>query len=304
MDAFFNTILPVFAVVAAGAVAARFHILDREAAAMLNRFVFFIAVPALLFKVVVEAPFDQFEPGLALAFIGIELIVYASGVALGRLVFGLEWRAAVLVGFASAFVNHVLLVLPIAILLFGNDATPVIVAIITFDALVLMPATTLIIDSLSKETSRSAAAHALKSTATNPHIIAMALGFLLVALNLPYGGGLERFIGLLSGAAAPAALVSLGVILSRPVAGTGWALPGTVAALKLALHPLLAIAVIVLLGASMEEARGPLMVAAGPTGAMALVLATRYGLIVDDIARTILLTTIGALATVTLTAVI
>lgn len=302
MEAFLTTILPIFSIVATGMLAARFNILDRNAAPILNRFVFFLAVPALLFKVVYEAPFEQFVLTKALGFIAIELIIFAVGAILGRFAFSLSWQASVLVGFTASFVNHVLLILPIVILLFGEDATPIVIILITFDAVVVMPLTTVIMDVLEGEKTSGIVGHTIKSTATNPHILSIALAFFLVAMGISFSTGLERFIDLLAAAAAPVALVSLGVVLSRPIPGAGWAIPMTVTALKLAFFPALVFGFVLFMGYTTEEARPALMVAAGPSGAMALVLATRYNLLVDDVARSILLTTAGALLTVTLTA--
>ena len=115
MQPFFDTILPVFAVVGVGYLCARLGFLERETAAMLNRFVFYVAVPPLLFRLVVTAPFEQFDAALIATFVAIELVVYGLGVLLARLVLGFDLRSSVLVGFTACFVNHVFLVLPITV---------------------------------------------------------------------------------------------------------------------------------------------------------------------------------------------
>jgi len=50
IDVFFNAVLPVFAVVAVGFAFGRAGLFDFQAALIINRFVFFAALPLLLFR--------------------------------------------------------------------------------------------------------------------------------------------------------------------------------------------------------------------------------------------------------------
>lgn len=304
MQPFFDTILPVFAVVGVGYLCAWLGFLERETAAMLNRFVFYVAVPPLLFRLVVTAPFEQFDAALIATFVAIELVVYGLGILLARLVLGFDLRSSVLVGFTACFVNHVFLVLPITVFLFGDEAALPIIALITVDAAIILALTALVLDILSKPGSDtgSLVINVLKATATNTQVIAIALGGLFVLAGLPFAPGLDKFTGFLAAAAAPCGLVALGIILQKPVGPADMRVPALVTGLKLVVHPMLAFAAVALLGFSAAEAKPGLMVAAGPSGAMALILATRYGLLVDEVARAILITTVLALGTVTFVA--
>ena len=87
LQAFFDVILPIFAVVGVGSACAWFGFLDRSAAAMLNRFVFYVGLPPLLFRLVVTAPVDQFNGFLLGAFVAVELFVYFIAISLYRFYF-------------------------------------------------------------------------------------------------------------------------------------------------------------------------------------------------------------------------
>jgi predicted permease len=49
MSAVFNVVLPVFAIMLAGYLAGRFRVLGEPSSEALNRFVYFVALPALFF---------------------------------------------------------------------------------------------------------------------------------------------------------------------------------------------------------------------------------------------------------------
>ena len=65
----FLVILPVFALIFAGWLARRIAVLREHAAAELNRFVVFLALPAMLFDIIVQARWaDIWQPAFVAAF--------------------------------------------------------------------------------------------------------------------------------------------------------------------------------------------------------------------------------------------
>ncbi|MCB2101610.1 MAG: AEC family transporter [Rhodobacterales bacterium] len=301
MAPFFDSILPIFLVVALGYGAGRWGLLDRPVAAALNRFVYLFAVPALLFRLAARAPFADFDLTLLGVMVGSELLVYGAAGLTAKVLFGLGRREALLAGFAAAFVNHVFLVLPIVIWLFGEAAALPIVAQATVDTAIIYTLTTTLLDLVAHKANPLRGA--LRATATNPALIAVAAGAAFNLLGLPFVKGLDLFSGFLGDAAAPSALIALGVIL----AGDGGVptrrgLPWFLAGAKLVVHPLVALTLMTLAGLDIAATRPSLMVAAGPSATLAMVLATRYHLMVDSVARTILITTAVSLGTITLVA--
>src|SRR5262245_35257850 len=59
MEALINIIVPVFGIILTGYFAGRFDVLGSDAAAALNKFVFFFAVPCALFVFTARAPIDR-----------------------------------------------------------------------------------------------------------------------------------------------------------------------------------------------------------------------------------------------------
>ena len=292
-----GTVLPIFAVAAIGFAGSRAGLFDGAMATNLNRFVFLVALPALIFGLVARAPFDRFDWNMLLGYSLSEALIYASSFALARYTFKCEISEAVLLGLASAFGNHVLFVLPVALLLFGAQAALPITAIIVVDGVVFFGSTLILMETLGE--SKPSPRRLLTKYAKNPQIVVMAAGLVVNTAGIGLPKGMWRFIDFVGGAAAPCALFALGVVLSQRTASGRRVLAVSVTTLKLILHPAVGwILIGVILQVSPILAQPAIMVAAAPSGLMALVLAMNYHVRVDVIARVILYSTVGSLVTI------
>ena len=300
IDVFFNAVLPVFAVVAVGFAFGRGGLFDFSAALALNRFVFYAALPLLLFRLIATSPFARYEWLLILAFLLAELIVYAVGYAVARHIFGRSWKESLLLGMSVAFANQVFFVLPIARQLYGDAGAIPVVAISTFDVVVLLAGTIIILD-VNREQTRTVSLSRLTRLFTrNPPMIGISVGVIASIVNFPIMGGLDFFARFVGETAAPCSLFALGLILAQQRDQEGFAVPVTISGLKLLGMPIVAWVLISAIFKIIPEWSNPAMlVAAGPSGAMPFVLALQYKIPVTAISRTILISTIGSLVTVT-----
>ena len=300
IDVLLNAVLPVFAVVAVGYAFGWRGIFDAAMAQVINRFVFFVAVPILLFRLIATAPIATYEWLLILAYLAAEITLYAAGFLVARLLFRRPPRESLLLGMATAFGNHVFYVLPIAQQIYGPTAAAPIVAMITLDAIVLFGGTVLILEASGGAARGASRLRVARTMAVNPQIIAIAGGLVAIAAGLPLAGGLDVFTRFVGDSAAPVSLFAVGVLLAAPNDGAGLRIPLTLSALKLGLMPVIAwLLFIQAFPISAEWSRPAMLVAAGPTGVMPFVLALQYNLPVAAISRTILITTVGSLLTVT-----
>jgi predicted permease len=303
ISVFLDAVLPIAALIGVGYAFARFNLFDSTMATGVNRFVFMIAVPALLLRLISGVDFAEFEWRLLFGYLFVEIIVYASGFAVARLIYRRPPLESLMIGMAATFPNHVFFGLPIATALYGENAAFPIVAIITVDAVLIHSGTLLILDAVSGRAGGASFSGVLRKMALNPQIVAIGLGVAVALLSVDLPKGFDVFLAFTGNAAAPAALFALGVIVSsqpppqRPSVGI------VISAMKLGLHPLLVWLVVVeLLNVTPTWADPALLVAAGPAGAMPFVLSLQYGVPVRIIARVIIWTTIAALGTVTLVA--
>lgn len=303
ISVFLEAVLPIAALIGVGFAFARFGLFDTAMASAINRFVFMLAVPALLFRLISGVDFSQFEWLLLFGYLAVEIAVYAAGFAVARLIYGRPPLESLMIGMAATFPNHVFFVLPIAMALYGESAAFPIVAMITVDAIIIHSGTLLILDAVSGRAGGTSIPGVLRKMALNPQIMGIGLGLVaaLAAFELPTG--LDVFTRFTGNAAAPAALFALGVILSAQPPPQRPSVALVISAMKLGLQPLLAWLVIVeLLAVAPAWSDPALLVTAGPAGAMPFVLALQYGVPVRVISRVIIWTTVAALVTVTFVA--
>ena len=301
LDQFLNGVLPVFGIGVLGYVLGLRGTFDFNIAMALNKFVMFVAMPALGFQLLVNAPLDEFNLAMLGGYFVTELLMYAAGFLIARRVFKTDVMEAALLGLAIALTNHILFVLPIAITLFGEEAVTPIVAIISMDGILIFSGSLILMDVLA--TRGTSLRHTISKIVRNPPLIAMAVGLAAGSLGLVVPIGLDVFIDFLGGTASPVLLFALGIILSQRGSGARPMLPVAIAAMKLVAHPLLAAIIFTGVLQLTPEVRNPaMMVAAAPCGVMAFMLALNYGVRVDAIARAVLYSSIGSLVTVTLAA--
>ena len=106
MDALINVVIPVFGIVRAGYLAGRFSVLGSESAVTLNRFVYFFALPALLFAFTARAPLAKVLnwPFIA-AFIGAGMLTLCIALIVGRIWFRQDFSTLSMHGLTSVYGN-------------------------------------------------------------------------------------------------------------------------------------------------------------------------------------------------------
>ena len=83
----FSTIIPIFAVVILGCFARRRGFIPEAFLGPANRLVFYLAIPALIFRSIAKASFHvQFNATVLLITIGAAILVYASAWLIGRFI--------------------------------------------------------------------------------------------------------------------------------------------------------------------------------------------------------------------------
>lgn len=293
-----DPILPIFAILALGYCLNRLGLFDVVAAQSINKFVFYVATPALIFFIVSTAPVSEFDFSALGIYFFAQLCVYLGTFLIAHFKLGLEKREAILLGMTTAFVNHVFFVLPIAERIYGAVASKPIAGIVLVDVLVLFCGTVLAMD-LMQTTHRSPIKVA-GLLARNPFLIAAFLGMAAWFAEPLIPSGLYTYAEFAGGAAAPASLFALGIILAtntiRPIGRATW----MVVAVKILVHPLLVFILSGIISTSSSWDHLVLLVAAGPCGAMPFVIALQYGVKTEVIAKAILISTILSLVSLSI----
>jgi malonate transporter and related proteins len=300
-DIFVNGVLPIFAIGAVGYVLGKRGTFDFGMAIAINKFVMFVALPTLAFKLLAGTSLAEFDFFFLGGFLFTELVMYGAAFVISRYFFGADVKEAVLLGLAIALVNHILFVLPIAVILFGDAAVTPIISIVTMDGIIIFSGTMILMDVLA--TKDGSIAETISKIGRNPPLVATVLGLLVGYFGLPIPGSVDTFLTFTGSTAAPCLLFAVGVILSQPQEDTRPMLPLVITGLKLIVFPVLAWSILAgILDLAPDTRTSAMMVAAAPCGVMAFMLALNYGVRVDAIAKAILYSSIGSLLTVTLAA--
>jgi len=295
MSAVAEIVLPVFALILVGYGFGRTRLLSAEGARGLGVFVYYAAIPALLFRgMAAEAPPAGGSFGLLCAYFAGTLSIFALSMALGRLLFRLNFAEMGLMGMSTSFSNSVQLGIPLIVSAFGQAGLVPLSLIISLHGIIMLSLATVVV-----EVGRGHGGellHTAKATLLailgNPVIAAIIVGFLWRELGLGIPGMLGRFIDLLAAAATPAALFSLGATIARFRLAGDLRESLTVVAIKLFLLPL-AVYLFATRVFALDTFDTAVAVccAALPTGSNAFILAQRYEIYVARAASSVLIST-------------
>ncbi|MDP6565060.1 MAG: AEC family transporter [Alphaproteobacteria bacterium] len=241
MQIVIEIVAPVFGLIACGYILARTPILTVNGARGLSAFVYYVAIPALLFRTMARGTaFGDVDFAIVYAYYAGATAVYALAMLIGRLVFRRSFAEMALMGLGGVFGNTVMLGIPLIFTAFGEAGVVPITLIVAFHSITLITAATILL-----EISRGhrggigrIVISALSALLRNPVILSLLLGFAWGWTGLAMPIVLDRFIALLVGAAAPCALAALGATLvSFRLGGNLWE-SVTVVGLKLLVLPL------------------------------------------------------------------
>ncbi len=298
-------VLPIFGLIFAGWLARRSGALGPHSTSELNRFVVYLALPALLFDVVANAHWQAlWNPGFLLSFGGGTALVFAGTVLLQRRR-GQPLADASIDGLNAAYANTGFIGFPLAVAVLGTAAlTPTLVATLLTVCVLFALAIVLVETGLQRELRlHHLVWKVTRALLRNPLVLAPLLALPLMATGMHPPAPVQTFLKLLGGAASPCALIALGLFLGerRNVpAGTGRTALGLGSA-KLLLQPLL-----VWLLATQVFHLDPLLthaavlLAALPTGTGPFMLAEFHRREAGTTAATVLGTTLVSVLTLTL----
>ncbi|MFC7400550.1 AEC family transporter [Chelatococcus sp. GCM10030263] len=300
-----SIVLPVFALILAGWLARRLGVLGPHATGEINRFVVYLALPALLFDVVAHAEWaDLWQPGFIAVFGSSTLLAFVATLVL-RLHGRRPLADAAIDGLNASYANTGYIGFPLALMAFGHDAlAPTTVATI-FTVCILFAIAIVLIETGLQTEKRPAhlAIKVMRSLIRNPLLVAPVLGALVPLSGASLAAPIEAFLKLLGGAASPCALVALGLFLAQTKAAEERDIASTavLVGIKLIVQPLLAwlLAVFVFKLPPLLTHTSVLL-AALPTGTGPFMLAEFYRREAAVTSRAILVSTI--IATITLSA--
>ena len=300
-----SVVLPIFAVIFAGWLVRRLDLLGPSATGEINRYVVYLALPALLFDVIAHASGGEiWQPGFIAAFGLAAFVCFALTVAV-RLRQQSPLADAAVDGLNGAYANTGYMGFPLALAAFGKAAlAPVLIATILTVCLIFAVAIVLIEIGLQKEKDRlTLVLRVAAALARNPLLVVPALAAMLRLAGFSLPLPVDSFVKLLGQSAPPCALVALGLFLaeSRTPGESRVTMTAVLVGIKLLLQPLLTwMLAVFVFHLPAFQAQVATLIAALPTGTGSFMLAEFYKREAATTSRVILVSTLLSIATVSL----
>ncbi len=294
-----NIVLPVFALIFAGYFLRWRRILSDVACRELNRFVVFLALPALMIDILVNSSCETlYQPGFLYAFeLGVFILFF--GVLVVHWLKNKDLAAASIDATSASYANTGYIGIPLCALTFGTEnLAPTMVSVI-LTVSVNFAASIIFIEmgTQSGKSMWSTLGHVAVSLCKNPLIVAPAIAALFLMTGWqPYG--VTQSVKILGGAASPCALVATGIFLAERQEKTSVGASIELTLLKLVAQPLIVwYFAFYVFEMPPLWAKSAVILSALPTGTGPFMLAELYGRGRGIASRTIFLSTLFGILT-------
>ena len=302
MQVVIDVAIPVFGIILCGYLSGRVRLIDSNGSEAINSFVYWFALPPLIFISVVETRVSEI---LHLDFIiSVSLGVVITGIIaalVGRYLFQNRGSTNALHAMTALFSNTGYMGIPLFISAFGEERVlPAIIATV-LNMLFYGVMSAWVTATNVKATGDSAPNIPKKvfhSLIKNPLVIAPILGIAISSADMVVPSPITNVCRILGAAAAPGALFALGLFLVGQSIRSSLREVGWMAFLKLFFQPLVtAFLVFYIFDMDGFWATSAILLAALPTGALVFVTAQQNKVFIQRASAAIVVTTLTSVIT-------
>lgn len=289
---------PLFALILLGFCLVRYLNWPDTIGQALERFVFTIALPAMLLNLTSNlANLPPLDPRVLVAFFGGYLVVFLALRLSGRRLLGYEPVACAVFGTTAIYGNIVLLGLPLISAVLGQDGLATAVPILALNSIALWSLATVAVEQArGVPFTLSGLSSVGKGFFGNPLIVAMLSGGLISLTGLTLPGPIRSTLDLLQAAAVPLALVTMGMGLAgyRITSGLRDALVMSLA--KLVALPALVIGIALAIDLPPLETQVLALLASAPMGVNSYLISRRFDALQGPVSTALLVSTLASAA--------
>lgn len=287
-------VLPVFLLLGVGFVVGKYMLIDSKSVSDLSIYVF---SPALFFYSVSTSEMDMADLGRIVLFSFGLFLLFAVFVFVAGKVFAWDKVYQNTLMLASGFPNAGNYGLPIILFAFGEEGVAIGIIYLVMQSLLMNSAGVFYASNHHEMPKKDILFQVLRM----PGFIAILLALLLKILEVPLPSAVENATGLLGQASIPTMLTLLGITLASIRLQNVLRFIWTATILKLAVFPLLAFGLLLLLyPADALEAKVLLVAAATPTAATTTLLAIKFGMNPDMVSSAMFVNTFASIVTIPL----
>ena len=302
MDVFLQQLvlaLPLFSLVLIGYLTMRLSGWPNSVSDGLTRFVFTLALPAMLFRLMSKSrDLPPVDSRLLIAFFGGCLIVFLIGRLVSWKVFKLDGVSQSVFALGGVFSNNVMLGLPLAKVSLGEAAVPSVALVLVFNALILWTLVTVSVEwARHGSFSVKGFARTAKGVLTNPIVVGILGGTLVSQSGWDMPEALSSPIEMIGQSGSTMALVALGMGLAEYGIRNGLRVSFAVCAIKLVILPLIVWGLAWLLGLPKMETQVVVLLSSMATGANVDLMSRQFKALEGPTASALVLSTLLASVT-------
>ena len=295
----FFGLIPFIFITVLGFIFGRFKIFDLSHAKVLNLFLFYIAVPALIIKFVAQSEIGQIDLKQIITY-------FLMQGSLGLITFLITYnffkrpvQESIIWSLMVALSNHVTLLLPITKIYFGAEVITQVTSIILMDGIILLSIITFFLELTTKKNIRVSVF--LRNLFFNPMIMSIVIGVLLLLFNIDiFNTPIDYILSVLAACVSPIGLFAIGITLSFHSSKVINKITASISILKLVISPIVLLLIgLVLFDAGLpEKMPGAFFVSVAPCGHTAIVLCSAYNVNPENIVKALFVSTFASIVTI------
>ena len=295
----FFGLTPFIFITVLGFIFGRIKIFDLSHAKVLNLFLFYIAVPALIIKFVAQSEIGQIDLKQIISYFLMQGSLGLITFLITSNFFKRPVQESIIWSLMVALSNHVTLLLPITKIYFGTEVITQVTSIILMDGIILLSVITFFLELTTKKNIQVSVF--LRNLFFNPMIMSIVIGVVLFSFNIDIlDTPIDYILSVLAACVSPVGLFAIGITLSFYSSKVLNKITATISILKLIISPIVLLLIgFVLFDAGIpEKIPGAFFVSVAPCGHTAIVLCSAYNVNPENIVKALFISTLASVVTI------
>ena len=295
----FFGLTPFIFITVLGFIFGKIKIFDLSHAKVLNLFLFYIAVPALIIKFVAQSEIGQIDLKQIISYFLMQGILGLITFLITSNFFKRPVQESIIWSLMVALSNHVTLLLPITKIYFGTEVITQVTSIILMDSIILLSVITFFLELTTKKNIQVSVF--LRNLFFNPMIMSILIGVVLFLFNIDIlDTPIDYILSVLAACVSPIGLFAIGITLSFYSSKVLNKITATISVLKLIISPIVLLLIgFVLFDAGVpEKIPGAFFVSVAPCGHTAIVLCSAYNVNPENIVKALFTSTLASIVTI------
>ena len=295
----FFGLTPFIFITVLGFIFGKIKIFDLSHAKVLNLFLFYIAVPALIIKFVAQSEIGQIDLKQIISYFLMQGSLGLITFLITSNFFKRPVQESIIWSLMVALSNHVTLLLPITKIYFGTEVITQVTSIILMDSIILLSIITFFLELTTQKNIQVSVF--LRKLFFNPMITSILIGVVLFSFKIDIlDTPIDYILSVLAACVSPIGLFAIGITLSFYSSKVLNKITATISILKLIISPIILLFIgFVLFDVGVpEKIPGAFFVSVAPCGHTAIVLCSAYNVNPENIVKALFISTLTSVVTI------